>query len=183
MVVGLTALAAVVMIGSRVMGLGAGVPRSLFDYQHFVYELPASRTLGPWAYRAPLLAAHTWAAVVLARKGWRAPDAWPSARGAGRPAKLWTGARLLAVVFVLGAVTPVIQAAEYGGAVPHGVSNTFNLLLLALSVIIYTTHAPRTDRPAVPADGGLDQRRGGRAHARRPAPASSRERPGRSGVS
>ena len=141
-VVGLTALAAVVVIGSRVMGLGAGVPRYLFDYQHFVYELPASRTLGPWAYRAPLLAAHTWAAVVLARKGWRAPDAWPRARGADRPAKLRTGARLLGVVFALGAVTPLIQAAEYGGAVPHGVSNTFNLLLLALSVIVYTTYAP-----------------------------------------
>ena len=141
-VVGLTALAAVVVIGSRVMGLGAGVPRYLFDYQHFVYELPASRTLGPWAYRAPLLAAHTWAAVVLARKGWWAPDAWPRARGADRPAKLRTGARLLGVVFALGAVTPLIQAAEYGGAVPHGVSNTFNLLLLALSVIVYTTYAP-----------------------------------------
>ena len=142
LVVGLTALAAAVVIGSRVMGLGSGVPRYLFDYQHFVYELPASRTLGPWAYRAPLLAAHTWAAVVLARKGWRATATWPSARGADRPAKLRTGARLLSVVFVLGALTPVIQAAEYGGAVPHGVSNTFNLLLLALSVIVYTTYAP-----------------------------------------
>jgi hypothetical protein len=105
-VVGLTALAAIVVVTSRVLGLGSGVPRYLFDYQRFVYELPASRTLGPWPFLAPLLAAHTWAAVVLARKGWRPPSGWPTAGGEVGAAKLAAGARLLSLVFAFGAVMP-----------------------------------------------------------------------------
>ena len=141
-VVGLTALVAAVVIGDRVLGLESGAARYLFESRHVVFELPASETLGALPFRVPLLAAHVWAAAVLARKGWWTSDDWPADLEDDARTRSVTGARLLSVVFLIGATAPVLRALEYAEWIPLGTFSAVLLLSVAASLVLYATYAP-----------------------------------------